>query len=691
MDSVNLHSTIMLSSHVEIANSQIDTSLPLRATSFAYNGNDAEFILTVDYDVVANKKWEIDSIYFIQGFKYLDDDTYFPLNQRETFGKLLDVSYTFGDVNSATMTFVTDIEILIDWVDMISNYPAANIICSDVILYPRMGANPKNMVPNTLVTDSNIRSLFEGTLGEFAIKNSTITGIYSGVIFDGTCLLNGNNAGLNTRLFGFVQTHDAITEAAPALDANYVTLEYGSRLKANLIRSDSYLQYTRVYNFEKSYLNNVILQNGSKVDNGVFWNDTQVDFTGTELGGLSGFDLIETAYLGDRKTPWITSLAGIAPINSTQGAINVNKIEGNRAAGYYTSQALIQPVTLFPTDITVTPYEVPTLYNVVPSIITNKQIAILDYKTMTFNGSIWQSALGKPRVIDNVTLQTALQNKFANTLSGVFAFPGVDPTIATASQITRVDQNFIAGGEIYSYPAEARTQREMVIYVKDLIPPMSNAVPNPANNDPNVLFFAKVTPDVGPSVDNISTGSTTAIPNGINKLKFRHNGVFAATVGNATSVPACFVEIERVIVTEKDLSNVITDRNIIISNYCVPSSSAPGNTRYSFDTTVALNTYPTDFVVKDSTGADVTIDMDSTKKIDVTIEYWVTWYYKSATYAATNLGNANLLTGRSGGVRTKHTLDLAFESNNETYYLITATGNNRITSSAGDPFVYELP
>lgn len=706
MDGVTLRSSSMISTHVEIANATIDTSLPVRGISFSYTANESEFILNVNYETVANRNWQINTFYYIQGFRYQGDDTYFPLNQRELWGKLTAVSYTFGDQTSATMTFETDIESIIDWVVMMSTYPAIDIDCSDVILYPRLTALPRHIVPNTLISTSDLRTLYDNTLGTMFVTNSNITGIHFGTMFDGYCTLNGTHAGLQTRLGRFIQTQDAVTEAASALDASYVTLEYNAPLKANLINSeirsgwvyDSFIRDSHIYGTSNStYLNNVKLQDGSKVDAGVFWNDTQVNFTGTELGGLSGFDMIETAYLGDRKTPWITGLAGIAPLNSTQGATNINKIEGNRAAGYYTSQAQTTFQTLFPVNSNTINYEVPTLYNVVPSIDTSKQITILDYKTMTYNGSIWQSAVVKPRIIyggvmsANATLQLALQRKFANTLAGVYPFAGVDPGTATPSQITRVDQNFVVTQNLYLYPPQARTQREMVIYVKDLIPPMSNAVPDPANNNPDALFFAKVTPTVGPSFDNITTGSTTAIANGTNQLKFRHNGVFAATVGNATDVPACFVEIERVIVTEKDLLNVITDRNIIISNYCVPSPSAPGNTRYSFDTTVALNTYPTDFVIKDNTGADITIDMDSTKKIDVKIEYWVTWYYKSATYAATNLGNTNLLTGRSGGVRTKHTLDLAFESNNETYYLITATGNNRITSSAGDPFVYELP
>jgi len=706
MDGVTLRSSTMISTHVEIANAQIDTSISLRGISFAYTANESEFILNVNYETVANKKWDINTFYYIQGFRFLDNNTYFPFNQAEMWAKLTDVSYTFGDITSATMTFDTDIEYIIDWAVMMSTYAANDIDCSDVILYPRLTITPKHIIPNTYINQSTLRTLYDNTLGTMFVSNTNISGIHIGTMFDGYCTLNGTHAGLSTRLAKFIQVHDAITESATALDGQYVTIEYKTPIKANFINSeiregwiyDSFIRDTHVYGSTNSvYLNNLKLQDGSKVDSGVFWNDAQVNFTGTDIGGLSGFDLIETAYLGDRKTPWITGLAGIAPLNSTQGATNINKIEGNRAAGYYTSQAQTTLQTLFPVNNNTINYEVPTLYNVITSINTSKQIAILDYKTMTYNGVIWQSGIVKPRIMYgsvialNFTLQLALQRKFANTLAGIYTLPGVDPSIATTSQITRVDDNFLVTQNLYGYPTEARTQREMTIYVKDLISPMSNAVPDPVNNNPNVLFFAKVTPNVGPSYDNILTGSTTAIANGINKLKFRHNGVFAATVGNATDVPACFIEIERIIITEKDLLDVITNRNIVISNYCVPSPTAVGDTRYSFDTTVALNTYPTDFVIKDNADVDVTINMDSTKKIDVIIEYWVTWYYKSATYAVTNLGNSNLLTGHSGGVRTKHTLNLAFESNNETYYLITATGNNRITSSAGDPLVYELP
>jgi len=685
---------------LSLANSTIDTFIPIYASSAAYNLNNYEIELYIDYDIVANKKWYTGpgTTYYLSGVNKTTVNDFSFLNTK-AFVEIIDVTYTFGDITSAKITIKLQ-GLFGSWNTFKTNNPIIDFDFSKAKIHEY--SNPFKL--SIIEADScTISSVLEDTLLApplYYIKGTSIIkeGLFNGIFFENTVSMIGQSYGESIYLETGTQLFNTtLSETDPNSNFNYAYIDIESTLKANIDNSEiisgaiynSEISNTHINNIGETFLNNCILLDGTKVENNVFWNDVSIQFTADTVVS----NVIENnAYLGDRKAPWVTAINGIAPLTNTQNSLNINKTEGFRAINYYNSQEFItvnNTANGIP-DYTIK-YDIPSLFNVQSPFDDTIQFVIADFGTMPLSGATWLSTTNKPKILFNnllnqdTDLSTRLSNKLGNIVAGTYTdFPGTTPTSST--DIIRVDDNFVKTKNFFNYKDKARTQNDVAVYIDELLPTPNN-FPVKSLNNPDLLFFLKVDTSFGADVDNIYTGSSNGIPNGISKLIFRHGGIFAANAGNATIVPACFIEIERVIKTEKDLADVVQNIEIIDCTYCPTYTGTNSTQAYAYNITRPIVNHPTSFYIKDNNNNDITIDVNATNKFVIDVEYWVTWFYDSSTPSLTNLSNPYLFTGRNGGQRTKHTITITLLSDGQTYYIIDDLGNY-LVDNLGNRFVW---
>lgn len=676
----------------------IDTFIPITATSAAYTTNDFEIELSVDYNILANKLWDCipGNYYYLSGVNKINATNFSELNTK-MFIELVSKTYTFGDITSAKIVIkLSGISGL--W----STFKTNNPINTFDFTKAKINEYTTGFKIAILEADScTISSVFEDLSIApplYYIKNNSVLkeGIFSGVFFENSVQANGVSFGESVYLENSVQLFNSISsETAPNTTFNYTLIDlYNNTLKVDLNHSkllSGALYNSSVYNTvitndnDATFLNNCILYDGAKVSNDVFWNDISIQFTADTVVSNT---IVSNSYFGDRKTPWVTAINGIAPLTNTQNSTNINKIEGYRSLSYYNSQEIINnTITTNGIPNYILKYDVPSLYNIQSVFDDTPQFSIVDFGALTYNGSSWPSTTNKPRILFNnilsndADLSTRMSNKLANTTSGIYTdFPGTTPT--NNSVITRVDNNFVKTKNYHNYHNEARTQRDVAVYINDTLPTPNN-FPVSSLNTAASLFFLKFETLIGPDTDNVFTGTTTALPNGVIKLLFRNNGIFAANLGNATIVPACFIEIERVVKIEKNLADVVQNIDIIECTYCPTYTGTNSLQAYAYNLTRSIGDYPTSFYIKDNNNNDITLNVTSLNKFDIEIEYWITWFYDAQTPALTNLSNAYLFTGKNGGFRTKHILTQTVISDGQTYNVVDDI-SNKIVDNAGN-------
>lgn len=688
---------------LNISNSIIDTFIPLNVLNTSYTVNDYEILLNVEYDTVANKKWVITPgvQYYLSGVNNINADTFSDMNKK-MFIEIIDVSYVFGDIVSANITIKLP-NTIGSWATFQTNNPLNDLDFTKAKINEYSNSHKLSIVE----TDScMISSVFEDTLMSpplYYIKGTSTLkeGLFNGIFMEKNISINGTSFGESVYLENSVQLINNVSEETSlAIDINYAYVDLkNNALKSNLINcemvsgtlynsnvSNSYIKGTS----NQTFLNNVILFDGSKVDSDTFWNDISIQFIADEIVSNT---IVPRSYLGDRKLPWSTAINGISPLNVNQSATNINKIEAFRSNLYYNSQEQIDAsITLNGVPNYSLKYDVPTLYNVQSPFNNNLQFVIADFGKMTLSGSNWLAVNGiKPRILFNAILSTdsdlstRMQNKLNNVTSGLYTtFPGTTPVSSTA--ITRVDDNFVKTKSYHNFYAETRSQRDLTVYIKDNLE-LLDPFPVRSLNNPDTLFYLKLDTQFGSDVDGLLTGDTGLIPNGLCTLKFRHNGIFNSDAADATMIPACFIEIERVIKTEKDLSDVIQNIEIIDCRYCPTYTGTNATQAYAYNIFRPIANHPKNFAIKDMGNNEIQLLITSSNKFVIDIEYWVTWSYDSSIPATTNLSNPYLFTGRNGGERTKHTLSVTLLSDGQTYYIIDGLGNN-ITDNLGNRFVW---
>lgn len=690
---------------INIKNSTFNNLIPLYGTYMEWGVNPNEIIFHVDYNVLANKKWEIGSNVYISGIKknnplivgvYISQ--FHDLN-KALVGTITDVSYTFGDTTSAQITI---------------EFPMLAPIWATLILEPDSLYDIENMklsfidykIDKLTIENSTISGYFESSTKDVYFKNVNTfkEGYLENIIFTDNTQFLGISYANNIYISNILQY--PIYTTLPDIYFTYINNE-NKWLKGNInnceiiagIIYDSEISYTLADPSDSDttiYLNNVILNEGSRIESDVIWNNVSINFFGDTVLGTS---IYTKSYLGDRKTPWKTEYFNTAPLLSLEYSTELNKTEGVKALdlAYYTSRQIINDVTTT-TDAPLyeLTYQAPIVDGTMSVYNDNLKAVIIDRGNMKYvNGFGWNVSNPYERVLfadklsNNTIVSDALLNRLnQNEIPLVTYFPGFALPPSNAVQPVEVDDNYVVPDVPYIYPNYPNTLNDTFINVYHIYD-KPDIFPDSSMNDPLTDMFLKLDPSMGPIIDNIyhDTVTPTAIPDSVNTLYFRQPGAYLSA-GSVTNVPACFIEIEQVIIFTKNLSDVVTDIDIINCNYCVPYSTYINGQEYAWDLYPDINLYPTDFVIKDAGGNNVQFETSFKTKTEIHVEFWVTWFHNdSGLSPMSSENNPYLQRKHISGERTKHVIEHTFESSGETFYMVDDSGDNLIDDS-GDNIIW---
>lgn len=652
----------------------MDTFIDLKPTSVVWGGSAGTIIMYVDYNTIANKNWPVG---VVNGHCYfsgisprnvdLSNSDQFLITQ--STGYVVSVSYTFGVQNSAQIRLYFD-NLVSNWATFIATYTPANFDFTKAKLclygYEKFKVNgnvSSTTISTYTVSGSNV--YFDSTVNSITV----VEGYYKNITYHANTAFIGKSYGESILLEGpkqmFQSNVTGIKKYEYVKIINAVIPIKGDFFMSNIMKAtihNSNLNSCLIDPVLASdiFLHNINITGTTKISNSIKWD--QVIFNGLPDTIIpspnTGTDaiLIVNSYLGQRKTPWKTGPGSIAPLAITTKSIEYNKIQQTRSLLEYNSQAIVQNIPILynipKTSIT---YQIPSLETVQSPVDYTKFMSIIDHGGMQlytihigfFYLTFWSENAGRVKndvlfsgvLNTDVLLNTAIDNRTTANLSGTInpLFIGVDPLLAALPDIREVDDNFIYIKNNYFNAAYAREITDITINVWDN-PPIVATQPDPAYTLA-FLSFLKVTNLAAVSTDNIMPGSTTTLPLDSYKISFRNFGpsveqcILLPTPTCypilATNVPACFIEIERVIVTGYYNTNKKSFIKIYNTNFCPPIPGyATGGVEYSWDTLVPGSSYPTDFVIQ---GPGITqigfkIDTGSYHHVDVEVEYWITWY-----------------------------------------------------------------
>ncbi len=638
----------------------------------------------VNYNDIANKKWILEKSIYITGIITTANGTTFNDINTGVFGRIDDVYYTVGDINSAYIK-----------IRFSHGFSEALIDCDFSLLRIHISDDSFNQLTATNCTIATVG----GNLSyDYKIlgTSTVLYGSYQLVKFDKTVDLSGTSYQLPISLgdqnvqYGDDTITTNIIQYAN-INGIWSAVISNSHIESGIIYDSIISDTTTNSNvLISTYLHNVQLNNGSKIEANVMWDYVKINFTADTVVLPN---IVNNAYLGDRKTPWVTG-HWLETLPITGYAKNINKIKGTRAVGFYNSQTVID-------NIDSIHIEIPNVLNYQPSFDTTKQFVLIDHGPMTYVPTTWSMTipLRNDRIIfankldNNTTLKQVVIDKKDNTLAGTtLKFP-VDGAIAS------VDDNFVYKVNNYNYLTEARSQHDVSIDINQIIP---NATPFPGdiNNPALDHCFLKLVPFSGPDIDNLFDGQSETVPQGLCGLLFRFDPVFIqyAVPGDVQAFPFCMIEIERVITT-KSTATIIDSIDIKNCNY-IPDyyddelGDDLGNYRYGFDGNAIsivsnTSTFPTEYSIYENLGAGpiVNLNLVDGSEYDVQVEFWFTWYSRSSS-GQLDPNNANVSINRSWGKRTKHTINLNIVATNETFYIIDDNGTDNIIDDNGDTIVW---
>jgi hypothetical protein len=682
-----------------VNNALYDTLIPLNLNDIIYTNTPGLISFNVNYNVLANKKWENGSNVYISGIETIND-TFNDLNTNLT-GTIINTSYTFGDINSANIQ-IQCASLIPIWPTLItttlSDYNITNVKIGFINLsLDKLTINNSTIVGNFISLTNDIY---------FNINNNVTEGSLSGIIFNDTTQFNGSSIGNNI----YINENNKQYVTGPTVPImNYCFLNNtNNNLKGYINNSeiisgiiyDSVITNTVVIptNIDTTiYLNNVRLGDGAKIDPGVIWNNVNIQFYGDTV---TGTNINTLSYLSDRKTPWKTGLFGSTPLNISDYSLELNKTEaitGNEIS-YYTSQHRVQVDTVtVDAPIYKLAYQAPIiegtiqLYN---STIRNIKSVILDNGPMTFSG-VWNLNHIKQRVLfadklialSSFTEDNAIRNRFGNVnINTNVNFPGVALPPSNIGQIVNVDDARVIGNNNYIYPTEISTRRDITLHLH-YIHKKSDKFPDSTMNDPLLKVFLKIIPSSGPIVDNIyhDIVTPTAIPNGLKYLNLRQLGIYESN-GVVKTVSACFIEVEQVKIFETDLFNVPLATTVNYCNYCPPFLTYTNGKEYCWNLYPLVSQYPQDFTIKNINSQNVEFNITPTNKVQIHVEFWITWFYIDD--GLNNMSENQFLKSTfKNGERTKHTIQHTFISSNETFNIINDS-NDSLINNNGDNIVY---
>jgi hypothetical protein len=686
----------------------VDTFIDLKPYSVSWGVNPGEIVFNVEYDVVANKNWKPLTQCYISGITPIlarilptpsiinDNSDRFDINF--SIGDVVNTTYTFGNLNSAQITLSFQ-NLIANWATWSTLYTPADFDFSQtkVSLISLSDIRVRgNSTVSIWLLDNYGRSYFDSELNKITVKE----GAYFGLVYHANTDFVGNSIGESILLLNGKQLFQSNVTINSMFDN--VVIQYTQvPVKGNISNSKIYSGYihnstlTNVFALEyvmpvavpysiyaNIYLYNTLINGSSRIDAAINWDKVQFDGTpDTVYNVYPDTVIIENSYFGQRKTPFKTAVNGMAPLNATTLATELNKIEQWQTILNYESQSLARDPNVYPLPKVPQPilrFQVPSLENVQPVYDGSKYMSIIDHGDMikipVFSTYFWVYDTSKLRsdilfadILNNdMAISTKVLDRTSYNISGIddIEFPGVDPLTANYPDIRSVDQAFIHDLPYHNY--RGREMSNISINVYDNPAPVAGQ-PDPAYVYNTMSKFIKlIDQNTLVAIDNIMPGAT-AIPDGYYQINFRHYGPFEESCFiiplfgmfcvpvNATNVISCYIEVERITFKYYDNTNTLRDALVQNLNYCPTWSLATGGQQYSYTDMHAGNLYPQDFPIMDNTGLVLfeKITGDPIKhKVVIELEYWLTWYYDDVTILPTI---ENMISGSSGGYREKKT------------------------------------
>jgi len=638
-----------------ITGGKMNTFYNLKPISVAWGVTAGELIFTVDYNTVANKNWTIGTQCYVSGIRPLGnldkDSTIYDINF--SFANITSVSYTFGNTNSAQIKLVFG-NLIAGWVAWSSSYTPSQFDFSNT----KISINTFNNLTVSNNTELSTVILDNGN----SYIDSTVTvkeGYYDGIVYHASVPFLGTDVGQAILLLNSKQIYQSDVTVNPTFSYTKFTNAI-SPVKGNLtncIMTNGTIHNSTIDSCfikpiiggDQIYLYNSMVTGQSLIDSAVKYD--LINFNGTYdtvvYDGLNNASIVSKSNLGLRKTPFKTGPIASYPYSANYKFAEFNKFTGNPSMLIYNSQTIVKPGAGLKNF---------TLRYYVPSVefITNAGIelytSIIDHGDMSYNVNdswIVNSSNKRSDVLfsgnladnNNKPLRIAIEDRTTYNIS-----TGIDPDFTgititnpipndSLHVIRNITTGFIYDELNYYNDVKPRAQTDITINIYDN-PPVPVGQPDPAYASALTSFLALFYPGEPGQIDNIMPGSTTSLPSDTYDLQFRHDK--PRLVGNviATSVPACFIEIERVIVNGYNASNNLKSITIHNCNYCAPVTGyATNGQEYTWDHLVPGNSYPTGILIlKPPYGPANRISFTKTAtgnftKVVVQVEFWITWYY----------------------------------------------------------------
>lgn len=653
----------------------IDTFTDLNVISATISVNPGEIVFNVDYDVLANKHWVNGTICYISGIKPLlpfSDDVIF--NSCFSFGSIQSVSYTYGDVTSAQITV------------LIYNFTTALYIGQESLFdfsAVKLSMSTHNYL--SVYGTSNVSTVVVNT-GVSYFDSSVIVneGYYDTIVCHAGTQFLGTSVGESIYLLNIKQMYQSDITINPLF--NYTKLESTrSAIKGDFNNCliiggtihNSNITSCFVKPVTNTYFYNNTVSGTSSVDTAVKWD--LIEFNGTaDTIAYDGSEYYISTYsnYGSRKTAFKTGPATLLPLTSK--VQEFNKLSGNSSIINYNSQTIVVGNIISTKELL---YHVPSMDFI--SANYNAYVSIIDHGDMTYNIYFnWYSDSTKRRsdvlfsdlLSNDLTLQAAIEARSTYIGHAYIEgneidpnFTGVNPGYADVREIRNVPKPFRINNHEYYNNLRSRSQSDISINVYES-PTVPAGQPDPAYGLALTPFLMILDIMAFTMYDNLMPGSTTPITDSAAfGIYFRSNGPMVAGPILATSVPACFIEVERVIIKRYDGANLVKGIVIHDCNYCPTTFGYTDDglgLEYSWDTLVPGSAYPTSFSIQKppydgSIASWVLWSFGDEVKAVIDVEYWITWYYASNLSGPT-LDNLQFAGYTGGGNREKRTNTYTF-------------------------------
>lgn len=667
------------------SNSTVNTYIRLQLRTgnpspVTYEAAFKQITFNVGYDEIANNFLTTGQTVYISGIQGLVLGlTQFDLTHAS--GTIMAISYTFGVSSSANITIeftsIPNVSTGGNWISWKAANPISAFNFSNLKIHLL-----QNKFECGLFYQSSLFSYFDTTVNflpeDLYIDSCSIVESYcKGITYSTQNGFNGFDKGQSSYI---TQSRQIFQDALSASVGYHYTRIYdnltplkgvfnAAKIEKAIIHNST-LYDTRVVPLIGSDLNfifNSTLAGMMYLDDSVHWDFCNTSgITLSYITGLTTYN--QGAYLGNgRNTEWVTLTT--TPVSGF--ALNVNKYEAKNhslaASEIYHSQSIAKSTLSTPLNQALKftkKYHVPSAQNIKTPLNTSVMISVIDRGSLSLSATNWVNNNNRLDVLfadkltttNGLVMDTAITKRYTPSPAGVndTDFPFVAGASGYRDEKT-VDIAYIYTDPNYFKTPHLREQSEITLNIHEQVPyvaPHNASYPDPGY----VGALATLLKITGPgtyTVANTGVTPVTTITNGTYDTFLNIGNIQIDAVTQATTVPANFIEIERVFINTYSVGFGVLKSKVLYNSNYVPTnnySGTPVNVNAYKNTDIRL--YKNRFITQ-----IIPFTKTVTTDIEVVVEYWVTWYYVDKSYTATVDGSKNAY---RGGYRTKRTETFRF-------------------------------